>query len=238
MAIVIDEISTYIRNGVKGPDEIRRPFVTLTYAQSLDGGISTRPGERLILSGPDSAILTHELRASHDAILVGINTVIADDPRLTARLVSGKNPQPLVLDTNLRIRVDHKLIKESELPPWIFTSKESSADKAQLLESVGCRIFRTSTTPSGRINLVEVLETLYGLQVKRLMVEGGASVITSFYSAKLVDLVVVTIAPTVLGGFNSIVGAELGAAIHLVNFEAKKLGKDIVVWGTLQSGLD
>src|SRR3989304_8693232 len=76
-----------------------RPLVTLSYAQSLDGCIAARAGERLALSGPESMRLTHRLRAAQDAILVGIGTVPADNPRLTVHLVQGQDPQPIVLDS-------------------------------------------------------------------------------------------------------------------------------------------
>ena len=81
----------------------RRPFVTLSYAQSLDGSIATAAGQPLRISSPQSMIMTHALRAAHDAILVGINTVLADDPSLTVRLDEGNNPQPIVLDSQLRM---------------------------------------------------------------------------------------------------------------------------------------
>ncbi len=78
-----------------------RPAITLSYAQSLDGSLTTRRGRPLALSGPESYQLTHHLRADHDAILVGIDTVLADDPRLTVRGVRGEAPQPVVLDSRL-----------------------------------------------------------------------------------------------------------------------------------------
>ena len=88
-----------------------RPFVTLTYAQSLDGSIAADPGQPLSLSGPQSLLLTHYLRAAHDAILVGIGTVLADNPLLNVRLVEGKNPQPVIVDSQLRFPLDANLLR-------------------------------------------------------------------------------------------------------------------------------
>jgi 3,4-dihydroxy 2-butanone 4-phosphate synthase/GTP cyclohydrolase II len=96
-----DSILEVIQNG---PSHVGRPFVTLAYAQSLDGSLAARRGEPLSLSGLESQKLTHRLRASHSAILVGISTLLADDPQLNVRLVEGENPQPVVLDSRLRTR--------------------------------------------------------------------------------------------------------------------------------------
>ena len=94
-----------------------RPLVTLSYAQSLDGCIAAGPGQRLSLSGPEALMLTHELRAAHAAILVGIGTVLADDPRLTVRLVPGSHPQPVVVDSRLRIPDDCYLLRHGPRRP-------------------------------------------------------------------------------------------------------------------------
>ena len=91
-----------------------RPFVTLTYAQSLDGSIARVPGKRLQLSGPEAQAMTHRLRAVNDAILVGIGTVLADNPRLTVRLAEGSDPQPVILDSKLRFPLDANLPTEPE----------------------------------------------------------------------------------------------------------------------------
>ena len=87
------------RTGVSSSD---RPFITLSYAQSWDGSITTRSGETLCFSGPEATRLTHQLRSLHDGIWVGIGTVLSDDPQLTVREWEGDNPQPIVLDSQLR----------------------------------------------------------------------------------------------------------------------------------------
>ncbi|MCK4899238.1 MAG: RibD family protein, partial [Anaerolineales bacterium] len=87
-----------------------RPLVTLSYAQSLDGSIAVRRGSPLSLSSPEAMTLTHRLRAAHETILVGIGTVLADNPRLTVRLVEGRNPQPIILDSHLRLFLDANLL--------------------------------------------------------------------------------------------------------------------------------
>ena len=105
-----------------------RPLVTLSYAQSLDGCIAARAGERLALSGPESMQLTHQFRAAHNAILVGIGTVLADNPRLTVRLVQGQDPQPVVLDSHLRIPLEASLLHNSRRP-WIACLEDARPHK-------------------------------------------------------------------------------------------------------------
>ncbi len=87
-----------------------RPLVSLCYAQSLDGSLAARGGKTLRLSGPESMALTHRLRAAHDAILVGIGTILADNPSLTVRYAAGKNPQPVILDSSLRFPLNANLL--------------------------------------------------------------------------------------------------------------------------------
>ncbi len=138
-----------------------RPYVTLTYAQSLDGAIAARPGHPLTLSCRESQAMTHALRAEHDAILVGIGTILADNPSLTVRLVSGKNPQPVVLDSRLRFPLYAKLLRQQSLP-WIMTNTEAESERQEALESLGAKIFRLPTGDNGGIEIKTVLEDIRG----------------------------------------------------------------------------
>ena len=125
-------LSDLLSNLVTDNKDDDTPFVTLAYAQSLDGSIAAYPGVPLAISGPVSMGITHRLRARHQAILVGIGTVLADDPRLNVRLVPGKNPQPVVLDNQLRFPLKARLL-QGEKKPWIMTSKQASSHKANAL---------------------------------------------------------------------------------------------------------
>ena len=100
-------------------DHPERPFVTVSYAQSIDGSIATRRRRPLPISGPGAMRMTHGLRALHDGILVGIETVLADDPQLSVRLVEGPHPQPVVLDTRLRTPLEARLLKGGNGRPWL-----------------------------------------------------------------------------------------------------------------------
>lgn len=213
---------------------VGRPLVTLSYAQSLDGSIAARWGESTPLSGHESLILTHRLRAAHDAIMIGVGTVLADNPRLTVRLVEGDNPQPIVLDSNLRIPLDANLLRGERLP-WIATTEFADPERQAALEADGARILKIPTDKYGQVSLPAVLERLADLEISSLMVEGGARVITSFLSQLLVDQVVLTIVPIFMGGLSALESNRLlkDSFPHLKNLGYEQLGEDLVVWGNL-----
>lgn len=213
--------------------KLDRPFVTLTYAQSLDGSIARTPGAPLVLSGPESREMTHLLRSNHDAILVGIGTVIADDPGLNVRLADGTDPQPIVLDSKLRFPVDANLLAGPGPSPWIATTPQASESRRQALEQVGARVITLPSTSQGAVLLPALLDWIRTQGMNAVMVEGGASVITSFIASRLVDHVVLTIAPTFVGGLNAIGDLESSgvARPNLVNIGYRRVGDDLVVWG-------
>lgn len=202
-----------------------RPLVTLAYAQTLDGSIAL-PGQRLALSGPESMRLTHELRAAHDGILVGIGTVLIDDPRLTVRLVPGRNPQPIVLDSRLRIPLTANLLKHPDRRPWVAAT-DPDPERQSALEAIGARVIRTPALVS-RIDLPALLEALGTMGITRLMVEGGAQVIASFLRERLVDRLVLTVSPRMMDGVRA-VGAMGEAGVELNNVCYRQLGSDLIV---------
>lgn len=217
------------------PSRDGRPFVTLSYAQSLDGSIAARRGEQTIISGPEASRLTHQLRAHHDAILVGIGTVIADDPRLTVRLVRGQDPQPIVVDSRLRFPAWARLLREGRRP-WIATTEAADQGRQAGLEAAGARVFRLPAGPDGMVSLPALLAHLDQLHIRSLMVEGGAAVISHFLAEHLADRLVLTIAPVMLGGLNAV--AELGqlngrVMPQLAWSRYHLLGKDMILWGDL-----
>lgn len=211
-----------------------RPYVTLTYAQSLDGAIAARPGHPLALSCRESQTMTHVLRANHDAILVGIGTVLADNPSLTVRLVAGKNPQPVVLDGRLRFPIFSKLLKQQALCPWIVTSPEAEGERQKALEQLGARVYRLPAGDNGGIEIKTVLEMLGEQGINSVMVEGGAQVITSFLGCRAVDQVIVTIAPVLVGGvrvLDFLHQPRPKVFPRLINLEYQRIGDDLIVRG-------
>ena len=231
-----DDILAAIHN-TDHPHE--RPFVTLSYAQSLDGSLAANQGERTQISGSESARLTHSLRANHDAILIGIGTLLIDNPQLTVRLVEGKNPRPVVLDSKLQTQADSLLVRSN--PPWIATIKSTDDMLAQQLKSKGVKIFTLPADDEGRVSLPELMKVLHGEGIKSIMVEGGARVITGFLLAKLVDYLVLTISPQILGGLPSVQFDRWQKnndfpvkGIRMCNYSIEKAGVDLVVFGRLE----
>jgi len=219
-----------------------RPVITLSYAQSLDGSIAVRRGRPFILSGPESRVVTHKLRGAHDAVLVGIGTVLADNPRLTVRLVVGKNPRPIVLDSRLRFPLDSNLLRNPPVAPLIITTPFSSRDKQEVLEAAGAQVLRMPPNARGWVDLNALSRALAASEVNSVMVEGGARVITSFLCQRLVDCLVLTITPTILGGLRAVErppspdGENMPDVAHLPRLSSsgwEQLGADIQFWAML-----
>ncbi len=218
-----------------------RPSVTLAYAQSLDGSISFRRGRPMTLSCPEALELTHRLRARHDAILVGVGTVLADDPRLTVRLVDGRNPRPLVLDSRLRTPPEAQLLRDGELRPWIVTTERADPERAGALEAAGARIVRLPANDRGRVGLRGLLTFLQSEGLRSVMVEGGARVITSFLREGFVDRLAITVAPVLVGGLRAVEdlpGEREASLPRLRHPRYRWLGDNLVLVGDVQSGDD
>ncbi len=217
-------------------DRDDRPFITLTFAQSVDGSIACSPSAATALSNSRSLTLTHLLRARHDAILVGIRTVIADDPLLTVRLVEGPSPQPVVLDSRLRLPLTARLLGGGCDPPIVATTTRASETSAARLRSAGARIVRVSPDDRGLVDLKASLLHLRRSGVRSLMVEGGARVITSVLRANVADHLVLTIAPLFLGGLravNPLAQLDNGPMPKLRKIEYTTLGDDLVLSASL-----
>lgn len=206
----------------------RRPFVTLSYAQSLDGSIAKEPGKACLLSGRASLEMTHWLRARHQALLVGVETILADDPRLNVRHVKGEDPYPLVLDSYLRFPDNARVLFASRKRPWIFTSLKAPHARWRALAALGVRLTCVPEEEPGRLSLIGVLRELAAHGIGTVMVEGGALVIQTFLRQGLADYCVLTLAPRFLGGVRALVGP---VGVTLVNCYCQRLGSDWVVLG-------
>ena len=210
-----------------------RPFVTVSYAQSIDGSIASRRRRPLPISGPAAMRMTHGLRALHDGILVGIETVLADDPRLSVRLVEGAHPRPVVLDTCLRTPLTARLLQHKDGCPWLVGAVDNPADRVAAVTGAGAEVLPCRRESSkGRLDLTQTLGLLHARGIRRLMVEGGARVITSFIRAQLVDLFIITIAPKLVGGLQVMTappnGTEVPMALTEIHYE--RLEDDLVLW--------
>jgi len=227
----MDLIKTWLAETSISQHTLQRPAVTLSYAQSLDGCITQRRGQPMALSGEQSWVFTHRLRAAHDAILVGIGTVLADDPRLNVRLVEGQNPRPIVLDSRLRMPLEARLLSDPQRALWIATIAGAGSQKRAALQTAGAKLLDISPGPDGRVELVELLSCLAALNIRSLMVEGGADVITSFLSQKLVDRIALTIAPVFTGGLHAVEHLPKGMTPRLQGVQYQRSGEDVLVLG-------
>ncbi len=167
-----------------------RPHVLLKMAISADGKVGLAGRKPAQITGAAARARVFQLRAQSDAILVGIGTVLADNPQLTCRLpgMMERSPVRVVLDARLRVPLNLSVVATvRETPTWIFASRKASPIAQEILEQRGCRVFRVDDDNNGRLDLDGVLKTLAGEGITRLMVEGGPTVAASFVAADLVD---------------------------------------------------
>ena len=217
-------------------DRHQRPLVTVSYAQSVDGSIATRNRKQLQLSGHQSMVLTHRIRAACDAIVIGINTVLVDDPQLTVRLTRGTSPQPIVLDSTLRLPLQARLLDHTDQRCWLACTDRSDQKRIDAVEMRGAELVRCLRDPLGRVDLQDLLHQLGERGIRSIMVEGGSQVITSFIEARLVDQMIITIAPCLVGGLPVLNGSLPGNAslLHFNPVSYQSCGQDIVLWGQPQ----
>jgi 5-amino-6-(5-phosphoribosylamino)uracil reductase/diaminohydroxyphosphoribosylaminopyrimidine deaminase/5-amino-6-(5-phosphoribosylamino)uracil reductase len=225
-----------------GSAERTRPFVTVHYAQTLDGRIATRTGSSRWISGPESLTLAHELRAAHQGILVGVGTVLADNPQLTVRLVPGDSPTRVVVDSHLRLPLDATLLRDDAAPTLVAATPLASADRVAAVRALGVEVLPVQADPAGRVDLTDLLTRLHARGMESLMVEGGAGIITSLLAGRLVDRLVVCIAPKVLGHGIAAVGDlgldRLSDAIAFAEASFTPCGADIIFDGRVQHAAD
>lgn len=216
------------------------PFVHLKTACSLDGRIATRTGESKWITGEPARAASQALRHEYDAILVGIGTVLADDPLLTDRTGQPRR-KPLariVLDASLRIPTDSRLVQSArEFPLVIFSTPEAgSVQRSKELIECGALVICVACD-SGNLNLTQVLEALAELQITSLIIEGGATVASSFIEQRLIDKATFFIAPKLIGGREALsaIGGEgfarLSDVVELENLVVRQHGDDLEVTG-------
>ncbi|MCS6998087.1 MAG: bifunctional diaminohydroxyphosphoribosylaminopyrimidine deaminase/5-amino-6-(5-phosphoribosylamino)uracil reductase RibD [Aquificaceae bacterium] len=218
-----EDFFTYITLG--------RPYITLKWAQSIDGTMATTAGESKWISSEGSRAFAHRLRAEATAVLVGINTALRDDPELTVRAFEWeRQPLRIVLDPQLRIREELKLVKDRKAQTLVVTSVEKR-EKIERLQELGIKVI-VAPSEAGELNLGEVLKELYFMEVMHLLVEGGAITLTSFLRAGLFDRLWVFVAPLLLGEgkrIGDLKVSSLGGAKRFVLRELKRFGEDLAL---------
>lgn len=215
------------------------PFVTLKFAQTLDGRIATATGHSQWISSLPARRYTHRLRACHDAVLVGIGTIAADDPELTVRYVRGRNPRPIVVDSELRIPLAAKVLRKRDGgQTLIVTTERSDPAKRRRLAESGIEILVVAGDSRGRVDLKATLPELGKRNLSSLLIEGGAAVITSVLQSGIADRLVVVIAPKIIGQGIAAVG-DLGIRKmdEALGFSCRKItrrGGDLIIDGRIK----
>ena len=214
-------------------DRHDRPHVTVSYAQSVDGSIATRNREQLQLSSHESMVLTHRIRAACDAIVIGINTLLIDNPQLTVRLIQGRSPQPIILDSNLRTPLQSRILDRTDYRCWLACTDTINSQAITNLEGRGADIIHCQADSLGRVDLLDLLHQLGKRGIRSIMVEGGSQVITSFIEAQLVDQLIVTVAPRMVGGLPVLNGSIVGPGplLQLSSVSYQRSGPDLIIWG-------
>jgi GTP cyclohydrolase II len=212
-----------------------RPFVTVHYAQTIDGRIASRTGDSRWVSGEGSLRLAHELRAAHDAVLVGIGTVLADDPQLTVRLVPGKSPVRVVVDSTLRIPLHANVLDTSAARTIVATTPHASEERAKAIRARGADVLRVDADADGHVDLRDLLARLRNDGIRSVLIEGGRGMITTALSDQLVDRLTVCIAPKVIGeGIAAVGDLNIDRLSDAMTFERAgftSFGGDVVFYG-------
>jgi GTP cyclohydrolase II len=215
-----------------------KPYVVVKYAQTLDGRIATSSGDSRWISGEEERRVSHALRASCDAVLVGLGTVLTDDPQLTVRLVPGASPIRVVLDSTLRIPDDAHVLTD-DAATIILTTDASPADRLEGLRRRGVSVLVVPAGPQG-VDPFAALEAVRRAGIHSLLVEGGARVITTFLSSGLADRMIVGIAPRVLGSGTDAVQdlgvTEVSKSLMIEHRSVHLAGDDVLIAGDLTGG--
>ena len=216
------------------------PFVTVKYAQSLDGRIATSTGDSRWISSPAALRLAHKLRREHDAIAVGIGTVLADDPQLTVRLVKGRSPLRVVVDSTLRTPITARVLAGGAASGTLMATAESAdPNRASEIHALGAAIVRLPACSNGSgIDLTRLLAELGSRGIASLLVEGGKGIITSLLAARAVDRLIVVTAPKIIGKGTEAIGdlgiTQLSEALTFASVSIRRLGDDVIFDGRLR----
>lgn len=210
------------------------PFVTVKYAQTFDGRIATINRQSQWISSPASLKYAHQLRARHDAVLVGTQTVISDNPELTVRHVRGHNPLRIVVDSGLKIPLQAKILQnQSAAKTLIATTKTADAPQFRNLAGSGLEIITIDADNQGKVDLTKLFRMLAARGISSILVEGGAQIITSVLKNDLACRLVAIIAPKIIGKGIEAIGdmqiSDLSCSKKLSFQKIRRSGPDVII---------
>ncbi len=213
------------------------PYVIVKWAMSIDGKIATYTGDSKWITSEESREYVHKIRGQMDGILVGINSVLRDDPLLTCRIKGGRNPKRIIIDSNASLPLNSRIVNTINEGEVIVAVNENARQKqVEMLEKLGCKIIQTNGI-NDRVDLNELFKRLGAMNLTNILVEGGGSVITSMLEERLVDKLMVFIAPIVIGGEGAklpVVGKGIDRiceAYQIKEITVNRFSNDIVIEG-------
>lgn len=210
------------------------PFVTLKSGITLDGKIASHTNNSKWITSVEARQDVHKLRNENQAILVGVNTVIHDDPELTTRIPNGRNPIRVIMDSTLKIPLGSKVLNDQQAETWVFTTENHEKEKKGSIEELGAKVFMTNTS---QVNPVRVLEILGENLVSSLLIEGGGTINAAFLENRLVDKTIFYMAPKLIGGkgspsfFGGTGIDKMADAIELTDLHVTQIGPDFKFTG-------
>lgn len=217
--------------------EHKKPFVVLKAAMTLDGKITTATGQSKWITNETSRAYGYKLRDIYDGIMVGINTVIEDNPMLTARVDGGKNPIRIVVDSSLKIDINANVVQDKSAKTIVATTDKADKDKILKLQAQDVDVIVVDKDENDKVDIEKLLDILGQQNICSILVEGGATLSGSFVAKKLVDKVYFFIAPKIIGGKEAktpVAGTgilNLQEALALKDIQIEKLEEDILIIG-------
>ena len=213
----------------------KRPFTIIKVAMSADGRIATKTGDSKYITSREARAYVHELRTGVDAVMVGLNTVLRDNPELTPRLAKGKDPMKIVVDSRLKIPKNCNLMKDPAKLMIAATNKASKND-IKKLQQKGVTVIITKTK-KGLVDLQDLMKQLGRHEIASVMIEGGSELNSSAIKEGVVDKILIFTAPKIIGNGLGAIGnlgiKTIDKAINLKNPVARKIGNDILIEGYL-----
>lgn len=217
--------------------EHKKPFVVLKAAMTLDGKIATATGQSKWITNETSRAYGYKLRDIYDGIMVGINTVIEDNPMLTSRVDGGKNPIRIVVDSSLKIDINANVVQDKSAKTIVATTDKADKDKILKLQAQDVDVIVVDKDKNDKVDIEKLLDILGQQNICSILVEGGATLSGSFVAKKLVDKVYFFIAPKIIGGKEAktpVAGTgilNLQEALTLKDIQIEKLEEDILIIG-------
>ena len=217
--------------------EHKKPFIVLKAAMTLDGKIATATGQSKWITNETSRAYGYKLRDIYDGIMVGINTVIEDNPMLTVRVDGGKNPIRIVVDSSLKIDINANVVQDKSAKTIIATTDKANKDKILKLQAQDVDVIVVDKDENDKVDIEKLLDILGQQNICSILVEGGATLSGSFVAKKLVDKVYFFIAPKIIGGKEAktpVAGTgilNLQEALALKDIQIEKLEEDVLIIG-------